>query len=168
MSILTTYVLMVAIVLRGMLLFFLTKRPAGIFILILFIPTSFIFVFAFFRVKENLEKDLEHDDEWLGNKYKYQNPKVKGYSRNKYIPRVLFLSVLCACSILLGAITGGISFSQKPLLESNLKQITGQFDYIRKVSDDYAIGLIGDGTEYRIGSVEIGHFDKDFIKEISV
>ncbi|MCQ2797515.1 MAG: HPP family protein [Bacilli bacterium] len=164
--VLVTSIAFLAIISIGLLLFFLAESLIGLVSAILSVPLFFAFLSVPARIKGNIDKDLEHDDEWLGNKYKYQNPKVKGHSRGKFLPRCIMLSILCACSLCIGAITGGVSFSQKPVEESDLKLVSGQFEYVRTVSDDYAIGLKGDPVEYRIGSVEEPRFNKDFFKEV--
>ena len=154
------------IVVGGLLIFFLAERPSGLIMVILGIPLFFAYLLVPARIKENIDKDLEHDDEWLGNKYKYQNSKVKGHSRGKFLQACIMLSVLCACSLCIGGVSGGISFSQKPVEESDLKSISGQFEYIRSVSDDYAIGLKDDPVEYRVGSIEESRFNKGFLNEV--
>lgn len=140
--------------------------------LFIIVPLIIGFLFTFFRIKENLNKELEHTDEWLGNKHKFDNKKVKGAAKNQHFGRFLVL-IICAVGLaLIGALFGVIVFEQKPVPQSRLTLVTGQFEYTRAItnknSTDYAIGLKNDTTEYRISAASYQFFDRSFDTDVSV
>ena len=60
----------------------------------------------------------------------------------------------------------------QPLKREDMVEVTGQFEYIRTITDrytyDYAIGLIDDTNEYRISDIYLMNFDNNFRKEVSI
>ena len=52
-----------------------------------------IYVFSFFKGQSNLTKDLEHDDEWLGNKNRFVSFSVKGSFVGAHPDELLSVSI---------------------------------------------------------------------------
>ena len=162
----------ILIIAGGCLAFFLKdKKPFWVFLLVGCVFLLLMFIGIFFKIVNNLDKELQHDDEWLGNKHKFDDIRVKGCAKKKFKNLLPVLIVFAVCSSGVGAICG-VEGNRKPVSQSRLVEVTGEFEYIRnsgdRFEDELSIGLKGDVTEYRISSVDYPFFDLSFKTEVSV
>ena len=156
----------------GCLTFFLTnKKPKWLIMLIGCAVILLFFVVMIFRANSNLDKEMQNSDEWLGNKHKFDDGRVKGSAKKKFkssLPVLIAFAVGCS---VIGVICG-VEGNLKPVSQSQLVAVSGEFEYIRNsgdsLQDELAIGLKGDVTEYRISSTDYSFFDLSFKKEVSV
>ena len=154
----------------SLVFFILTRKLLWLTILILCFVVFVMYGSIFFVANRNMDKELEHDDEWLGNKHKFDNKKVKGSAKKK--ARILLPSLIAysLCSLAVGVIFI-IQANKEPVPQSQLVEVTGEFEYIRnsgdRFEDELAIGLKDDATEYRISSLDYPYFDLSFKTEVS-
>lgn len=127
-----------------------------------------VYVFSFFKGQSNLTKDLEHDNEWLGNKYRFVSLSVKGAAKLRY-KRTLTNCIVVASGLgLLAALTGLISgFQKTPIPESDMALVSGELEYVRYVNRDIVIALKSNPVEYRINSINTREVDWSFETEIA-
>ncbi len=156
----------------SLILFITSKKTIWMICTVLAFIVLFMFGIMFFVFKENIGKELQHDDEWLGNKHKFEDPRVKGSAKKKFKSSLALPITLIACSLSVGGLTYGIEGNNKPIPQSQLIEISGEFEYIRnsgdKFEDEIAIGLKNDITEYRISSLDYPYFDSSFKTEVSI
>ena len=156
----------------SLILFITSKKPIWMICTVLAFIALFMFGKMFFVFKENIGKELQHDDEWLGDKHKFEDPRVKGSAKKRFKSSLALPIALIACSLLVGGLTYGIEGNEKPIPQSQLIEISGEFEYIRnsgdKFEDEIAIGLKDDITEYRISSLDYPYFDSSFKTEVSI
>jgi len=112
------------------------------------------------------DNDLKQDDEYLGKKYLLLSKDVKGAAKRRFKSTLTGCIVAASCLTFVAVISGLISSFQKPVETEDLVYVTGEFEYVRRVSDDYAIGLKGNPVEYRIGSIELNETDRSFKEEL--
>ena len=139
------------------------------FIVVLAMAVMFlVFVFSYFKGQSNLKKDLGHDDEWLGNKYRFMSLSVKGAAKARYKRTLTNCIVFASASGLLAALTGLISSFQKmPIPESDMVLVSGELEYVRYANRDIVIALKSDPVEYRINSIYTREVDWSFETEIA-
>ncbi|MDE6442656.1 MAG: hypothetical protein K2L12_07910 [Clostridia bacterium] len=130
---------------------------------------AFALAFNLFVFLSNMKKELNTDDESLGNKYKFTNKRVKGASRNKFKQ----ICILCVCYMILGvALTLpmlGI-IGEHPNYDE-FTPITGKIEYYREHTgrNSYiAIGFYDIPTEYRLSSIFLDELDYSFFDEVKV
>ena len=156
----------------GLSMYLTSKKP--IWILLMISPLLFFFptLVIFFIIKSNLEKDVEHDDSWLGYKYRFHDKRVKGCAKQKLVLRLSLSISLLGCALLTGLISGFAGGFVNPVAEEELALVSGELEYVRVISDryddSYAIGIKGDATEYRIDSMYIPYFNAAFKQEVPV
>lgn len=117
----------------------------------------------------NIKNELNKDDEWLGEKYKFTNKKVKGASKNTF----MMICVVSVCCMILGA---SMMLALLGLLGDgpnyyDYTPVTGNIEYCREQTGKYnyiAIGFYDMPTEYRLSSVYLDEFDYSFFKEVKV
>ena len=127
-----------------------------------------IYVFSFFKGQSNLTKDLERDDEWLGNKYRFVSLSVKGAAKLRYKRALTNCIVLASTFGFVAALTGLISgFQKMPIPESDMVLVSGEFEYVRYANRDIVIALKSDPVEYRINSIYTREVDWSFETEIT-
>ena len=147
---------------EGYLRFLCLSLVAAMIVMLLFS------VFSFFKGQSNLTKDLEHDDEWLGNKYRFMSLSVKGAAKLRYKRTLTNCIVFASALGLLAALTGLISSFQKmPIPESDMALVSGELEYVRYANRDIVIALKSDPVEYRINSIYTREVDWSFETEIA-
>ena len=130
--------------------------------------TALVSVFSFFKGQSNLTKDLEHDDEWLGNKYRFVSLSVKGAAKLRYKKTLTSCIILASALGFLAALTGLISgFQKMPIPESDMVLVSGELEYVRYANRDIVIALKSDPVEYRINSINTREVDWSFETEVS-
>lgn len=112
------------------------------------------------------DNDLKQDDEYLGKKYLLLSKDVKGAAKRRFKNTLGGLIAAASSLTFIAVISGLISSFQKPVETEDLVCVTGEFEYVRRVSDDYAIGLKGNPVEYRISSIELHETDRSFKEEL--
>jgi len=162
----------ILIIAGGCLAFFLKdKKPFWVFLLVGCAFLLLMFIGIFIKIVNNLDKELQHDDEWLGNKHKFDDARVKGCAKKKFKSLLPLFIVVAACSSLIGVICG-VEGNRKPVSQSRLIEATGKLEYFRnsgdKFEEEYAIGLKDDITEYRICSYDSSPFDSSFKTEVPI
>ncbi len=138
---------------------------------LLVVPLLIILVFSYIKIRKNMIKELEHDDVWLGNKYKFKNKFVKGANKNHFkgIKLNCLIWLVGGCAI--GGITWPIVATTKEVPLSELHTVTGPLLYNREQygkSSYFAVGLSNLETEYRLSSIDEDEFDYSFIEEVEV
>ena len=122
-----------------------------------------IYVFSFFKGQSNLTKDLEHDDEWLGNKYRFVSLSVKGAAKLRYKRALTSCIIIASTFGFVAALTGLISgFQKMPIPESDMVLVSGELEYVRYANRDIVIALNNDPVEYRINSIYTREVDWSF------
>lgn len=164
--------LIILIIAGWCLTFFLTnKKPMWLIMLIGCAVILLFFVVMIFRANSNLDKEMQNSDEWLGNKHKFDDGRVKGSAKKKFKSLLPVLIVFAVGYSVIGVICG-VEGNRKPVSQSQLVAVSGEFEYIRnsgdRLQDELAIGLKGDVTEYRISTSDYSFFDLSFKKEVSV
>ena len=155
----------------GLSMYLTSKKP--IWILLMISPLLFFFpILAIFSIiKSNLETDVEHDDSWLGYKYRFYDKRVKGCAKQKLVLHLSLSISLLGCALLTGLISGFAGGFVNPVAKEELALVSGELEYFRVISDrydhSYAIGIKGDVTEYRIDSMYVPYFDAGFAQEVS-
>ena len=119
------------------------------------------------KMKKQYEKDLTQTDEYLGRKYLLLSKDVKGSAKRRFKNNLVSCIICAICGLFLAVLTGLISSFQKPVEEASLVMVSGDFEYVRRVSDDYAIGLKNNPIEYRISSIEMKELDMSFKQELN-
>ena len=155
----------------GLSMYLTSKKPIWILLMISPLLFFFLILVIFFIIKSNLEKDVEHDDSWLGYKYRFHDKRVKGCAKQKLVLRLSLSISLLGCALLAGLISGLAGGFVNPVAKEELALVSGELEYFRVISgrydDSYAIGIKGDTTEYRIDSMYVPYFDAGFAQEVS-
>ncbi len=138
---------------------------------LLAVPLLIILVFAYIKIRKNMIKELDREDVWLGEKFKYYNKHVKGAHRNQFKG----IKLNCLIWLVTGCAVGGITFpivaTTKEVPYSELHTVTGYFLYYREEIGDnsyFAVGLSNLETEYRLSPIDEDEFDYSFIEEVDV
>ncbi|CDR31450.1 Uncharacterised protein [Acholeplasma oculi] len=148
------------------LLFFYSLGSLDGKTIVLIILGYFMFLLSYKKQMDNYKKDLELDDLSLGEKHRYSNRFVVGYSRQKQKILNVTLGVIIGCSLFMTLMVGLIIETDKPIGSEDLITISGNFLYYRKLEDELAIGFSNLDTEYRVSSINLPYVDQAFLDQL--
>ncbi|MBP5091798.1 MAG: hypothetical protein J6328_04495 [Bacilli bacterium] len=153
----------------GLAFFLSSEKDRGIDLMILAIPLGLVYALAIAMIHKNMDKQLNLGDRQLGYLHRFDNKKVKGAAKAKWKVSLISLSAISVGLLLLASLTSAAVFGlSKPVPQEHLVTVSGEFEYVRKIggrNSNYAIGLKGDATEYRISSVYYRFLDDSFFGE---
>ena len=148
------------------LLFFYSLGSLDVKLIGLIILGYFIYLISYKRQRDNHKKDLELDDLSLGEKHRYSNRFVVGYSRQKLKILNVTLGVIIGCSLFMMLMVGLIIETDKPIGSEDLITISGNFLYYRNAEGELAIGFSNLDTEYRVSSINLPYVDQAFLDQL--
>ena len=144
------------------------KKAYSLFGAFAIIATIIFFIFSGNKELNNLNKELENDDKWLGFKHRFKNKHVKGAAKTILKTREAVSLIFFAITLGFGLFILGLALSQKPAERNNLVAVYLPIEYADKTDDSVVIGLKGSNTQYNIPSYATKALNKEFWDEVKI